>query len=63
MANPRNLIMHALWLVKPFGSNVVKTMLRLARECEDICVISDQLGSPTGSLMVADAILISRRSG
>ena len=56
-ANPRHLILRTSWLVGPFGRNFVKTMLRLAAGQDEIRVVADQVGNPTGTLMLADAIL------
>ena len=56
-ANSRHLILRSSWLVGPFGRNFVRTMLRLAADRAEIRVVADQRGCPTGTLMLADAIL------
>ena len=45
------------WVYGTHGSNFLLTMLKLAKEREELSVISDQIGAPTWSRSLADATL------
>jgi dTDP-4-dehydrorhamnose reductase len=63
-AGCRYFILRTSWVYGPRGKNFFLTMLRLAREREELRVVNDQRGAPTSSIALADATAdILRRHG
>ena len=50
----RHLIFRTSWVFAARGNNFARTMLRLANEREQIKVVADQFGAPTGAELLAD---------
>lgn len=55
-ANPRHLILRTSWLISPWGSNFVRTILAVAEQRVELTVVDDQVGTPTSALDLAQAI-------
>ena len=50
----KHLIFRSSWIYAARGQNFALTMLRLAQERDELRVIDDQVGAPTGAELVAD---------
>ncbi len=53
-AGCRYVILRTSWVYATYGSNFIKTILRLAQEREQLRIVNDQIGAPTGAELIAD---------
>ena len=50
----KHLIFRTAWVYSKRGANFIKTMIQLAKTQDELKVVNDQIGAPTGAELIAD---------
>jgi dTDP-4-dehydrorhamnose reductase len=58
ITNPRHFIVRSSWLFGAGGPNFVETMLRIASEQDEVIVVTDQVGCPTYTRHLGQALAL-----
>jgi len=53
----QHLIFRTSWVYGAYGKNFLNTILRLAAERDELRIVADQVGAPTSSTSIANAVL------
>lgn len=53
------MIFRTSWVFSAYGSNFIKTILRLAKEKNNLNIVADQFGAPTSAELIADVTALA----